>query len=136
MIHPYYNNNMYSQQPTYPQKTIDTNNNILWVDGEVGAKAYPLYGFNSGVILMDREEEDVIYIKTTDSQGRPTTQKYKLILEQKQEPQQLKLEDYVRKDELQDLLKSIMQPAQEGNTDERVISTTQPTTTVVKRTVV
>lgn len=135
MIQPYYNNNMYPQTNLYTQKTIDTNNNILWVDGEVGAKAYPLYGFNSGVILMDREEEDVVYIKTTDSQGRPTTQRYKLIPEQKQEKQPIKLEDYVRKDELQDLIKSIMQPAKEGDTNEQTIPTTQ-STTIVKRTVI
>lgn len=134
MIQPYYNNNMYPQTNLYTQKTVDTNNNILWVDGEVGAKAYPLYGFNSGVILMDREEEDVVYIKTTDSQGRPTTQRYKLIPEQKQEAQPLKLEDYVRKDELQDLIKSIMQPAKEGDTNEQTISTAQ--STIVKRTVI
>lgn len=134
MIQPYYNNNMYPQTNLYTQKTIDTNNNVLWVDGEVGAKAYPLYGFNSGVILMDREEEDVVYIKTTDSQGRPTTQRYKLIPEQKQEKQQIKLEEYVRKDELQDLIKSIMQPAKEGNTNEQTIPTTQ--STIVKRTVI
>ena len=135
MIQPYYNNNMYPQTNLYTQKAIDTNNNILWVDGEVGAKAYPLYGFNSGVILMDREEEDMVYIKTTDSQGRPTTQRYKLIPEQKQEEQQIKLEDYVRKDELQDLIKSIMQPAKEGDTNEQTIPTTQ-STTIVKRTVI
>ena len=135
MIQPYYNNNMYPQTNLYTQKTIDTNNNILWVDGEVGAKAYPLYGFNSGVILMDREEEDVVYIKTTDSQGRPTTQRYKLIPEQKQEKRQIKLEEYVRKDELQDLIKSIMQPAKEGDTNEQTIPTTQ-STTIVKRTVI
>ena len=134
MIQPYYNNNMYPQTNLYTQKTIDTNNNVLWVDGEVGAKAYPLYGFNSGVILMDREEEDVVYIKTTDSQGRPTTQRYKLIPEQKQEAQPLKLEEYVRKDELQDLIKSIMQPAKEGDTNEQTIPTTQ--STIVKRTVI
>lgn len=134
MIQPYYNNNMYPQTNLYTQKTIDTNNNVLWVDGEVGAKAYPLYGFNSGVILMDREEEDVVYIKTTDSQGRPTTQRYKLIPEQKQENQQIKFEDYVRKDELQDLIKSIMQPAKEGDTNEQTIPTTQ--STIVKRTVI
>ena len=135
MIQPYYNNNMYPQTNLYTQKTIDTNNNVLWVDGEVGAKAYPLYGFNSGVILMDREEEDVVYIKTTDSQGRPTTQRYKLIPDQKQEAQPLKLEEYVRKDELQDLIKSIMQPAKEGDTNEQTIPTTQ-STTIVKRTVI
>ena len=44
MQQPYYNT-MYPQPSLYPTKTIDTNNNILWVDGEVGAKAYPLYGF-------------------------------------------------------------------------------------------
>ena len=130
MMQPYYNNTMYSQP--YLPKTVDNNNNVIWVDGEVGAKAYPLYGMNSGVILMDKEEEDIIYIKTTDSQGRPSTQRYKLILEEKPKAETVSLNEYVRKDELQDLIKSIMQPAQEEGTNESTISTTQP---IVKRTV-
>jgi hypothetical protein len=49
--------------------------------------------------------------------------------------QPLKLEEYVRKDELQDMLKQILQHAQEGVTkDEQTIPTTQ--STIVKRTVV
>ena len=39
MIQPYYNQ-MYSQTNPYynqPKITIDNNNNVIWVDGEVGA---------------------------------------------------------------------------------------------------
>ena len=130
MIQPYYNNSMYSQP--YMPKQIDSNNNIIWADGEVGAKAYPLYGFNNGVILMDREEDNIIYIKTTDAQGRPTTQRYKITLDVKEEPKTESLSNYVRKDELQDLIKSILQPAQEEGKNESTVSTTQPT--IIKRT--
>ena len=130
---------MYSQTNPYynqPKITIDNNNNVIWVDGEVGAKAYPLYGANSGVILMDKEEEDIAYIKTTDSQGRPTTQRYRLVLEEKQQQEMKALSEYVRKDELQDLIKAIMQPAtQEGEINEQTISATTQQQPIIKRTV-
>lgn len=42
---------------------------IIWVQGESGAKAYPVVSGNS-VLLMDSEEK-VFYIKTTDVTGVP-----------------------------------------------------------------
>lgn len=120
------------QQPQYPIKpTIDGNNNIIWVDGEVGAKAYPVFSINSGVILMDNSEDNIVYLKITDGQGRATTTRYKLV---EDEPQtvQTNLSDYVRKDELQNLLLSIMTPSKEGNEDEQAVSTVQP---VIKKTI-
>lgn len=42
---------------------------ILWVQGEAGAKAYPVAAGNS-VLLMDSERQ-VFYIKSTDSSGMP-----------------------------------------------------------------
>lgn len=45
------------------------NNGIIWVQGESGAKAYPVEPRNS-VLLMD-SEKDCFYIKSTDSSGVP-----------------------------------------------------------------
>jgi hypothetical protein len=42
---------------------------IVWVQGEAGAKAYPVAPGNS-VLLMD-SESDVFYIKSTDASGVP-----------------------------------------------------------------
>lgn len=65
------------QQP-FQQATIpaapnlaqgSANGAILWVQGEAGAKAYPVAAGNS-LLLMDSERQ-VFYIKSTDSSGMP-----------------------------------------------------------------
>jgi len=61
------------QQPSQvlqqqPQPT--SNQGLLWVQGESGAKAY-LMAPNSTVMLMD-SEDSVFYLKTTDNAGMPT----------------------------------------------------------------
>ena len=53
-------------QPQVPQ----TNQGILWVQGEAGAKSY-LVAPNTSVLLMDSEESR-FFIKTTDNAGMPT----------------------------------------------------------------
>lgn len=53
------------QQPQQPQ----TQSSILWVQGEAGAKAYPV-GAGNSVLLMDTEDS-VMYIKTVDVSGMP-----------------------------------------------------------------
>lgn len=45
------------------------NGGILWVQGEAGAKAYPVAAGNS-LLLMDSEKQ-VFYIKSTDPSGMP-----------------------------------------------------------------
>lgn len=77
---PAYNNYFpatYQQPVTYPNLGANLTQNplsqpsssILWVQGESGAKAYPVASGNS-VLLMDSEEK-VFYIKTTDVTGVP-----------------------------------------------------------------
>ena len=81
---------------------------------------------------MDNSEDNIVYLKITDGQGRATTTRYKLV---EDEPQtiQTNLSDYVRKDELQNLLLSIMTPPlKEGNEDEQTVSTVQP---IIKKTI-
>ena len=66
-------------QPQYPvQQTISNtpitvnqqrNSGIIWVQGEAGAKAYPV-GPGESVLLMD-SERDCFYIKSTDVSGVP-----------------------------------------------------------------
>lgn len=61
----------YQQQPSYqmsPQPQMQ-NQSIIWVQGEAGAKAYPVPAGQS-VLLMDSEDA-VLYVKSTDQTGRP-----------------------------------------------------------------
>ena len=51
-------------QPYRPQ----TMNNITWVQGVEGAKAYQLSP-NTNVQLMDSENDGIFYIKTSDNIG-------------------------------------------------------------------
>ena len=70
---------VYSQQHQYPQAysqmaaqapvAPQNSNSIQWVQGEAGAKAYPLAP-NSNALLMDAESE-IFYIKSVDASGMP-----------------------------------------------------------------
>lgn len=55
--------------PTPPQTNQQQNTSIVWVQGEAGAKAYPVAAGNS-VMLLD-SEKSVFYIKSTDASGMP-----------------------------------------------------------------
>ena len=57
------------QQPTPPAQQ-PTNNSIIWVQGEAGAKSY-LVAPNTTVQLWD-SENPVIYLKSADGSGMPT----------------------------------------------------------------
>lgn len=59
-----YQRSMYQQ----PQPQMQ-NQSIIWVQGEAGAKAYPVAAGQS-VLLMDSEDA-VLYVKSTDQTGRP-----------------------------------------------------------------
>ena len=58
-------------QPMQVQQVPTQNNanSIIWVQGESGAKAYPVAP-NMSVLLMD-SESSTFYIKTTDNSGMP-----------------------------------------------------------------
>lgn len=60
----------YQQMQNYQLNTQQANNGIVWVQGEAGARAYPVAAGNS-VMLLD-SESPVFYIKSTDNTGMPT----------------------------------------------------------------
>jgi len=63
--------NYYSQQQTQPQSMPTQNNsNLIWVQGEAGAKSY-LVAPNTTVQLWDSEKQ-VIYLKSADASGMPS----------------------------------------------------------------
>lgn len=85
---------------------------IKWVQGINGAKSYQLMP-NSNVVLMDSENENVFYIKSSDNLGmcKIRTFKYEEVIEQE------KPKEYVTRDEIKEILKELQ--------DEQTISRTK-----------
>lgn len=87
-------------------------NNICWVNGIEGAKAWQLNP-NSMVILLDSENEGKMYIKVSDNIGISSLRIFNYT-EEITSPSgatinnDLDLTQYVRKDELQNLIKELM----------------------------
>ena len=86
MQYPYQMQPYQFQQQTMQQQANNNGNaGITWVQGEAGAKAYPVAAGIS-VLLMDSEGEH-FYIKSTDASGMPQplrTFEYKEVLENQQ----------------------------------------------------
>lgn len=61
---------MMQQQVPQQQPQPQTNNSIIWVQGEAGAKSY-LVAPNTTVQLWDSENQ-VIYLKSADASGMPS----------------------------------------------------------------
>lgn len=89
-------------------------NNIIWVQGIEGAKAWQLNP-NSMAILLDSEAEGKMYIKVSDNIGMCTLRifNYTEELTSKVNSHEtinadLDLSQYVKKDELIDLIKEVL----------------------------
>ena len=66
---PYYGNYQAAPQSMAAPAPIQNQNGVNWVQGEVGARAYPLAPGQMAV-LMD-SEDSVFYIKAVDQYGMP-----------------------------------------------------------------
>jgi len=115
-------NNFNQQSYFAPMTSIRSTNNIIWVQGIEGAKAWQLAP-NSMAILLDSENDGKMYIKVTDNIGMGSLRVFNYVEELAQPAQgnvtidsSLDLSQYVKKDELSTLIKEIM-------TNEQPIST-------------
>ena len=121
------NYNQYNRQQEQPA------NNLLWVQGIEGAKALMLPA-NSKIICLDSEIENRAYIKVADELGATKLRKFDLIEVTDAETTSNDLSDYVRKDELQDLILGLLpQDRKEGAINEPTVQSTQSTTVVSRR---
>lgn len=57
-------------QQAIPQQPVSSNQGLLWVQGDAGAKAY-MMAPNATVLLMDSEGQK-FYLKSTDASGIPS----------------------------------------------------------------
>ncbi len=115
----------------YNKQQENPSNNLLWVQGIEGAKALMLPP-NSKIICLDSDIENRAYIKVTDELGASKLRKFDLIEVNDAETTSNDLSNYVRKDELQQLLIDLL-PKKEVVENEPAVSTTQPTAAIVRR---
>lgn len=103
MINPYYNPQQFPQMQNVNQPNTS---NIIWVQGEAGAKSY-LVAPNTTVPLWDSENQ-IIYLKSADASGMPSIRiiDYK-VRDMKQnspiEPLNVNHEEYATKEDLEAL---------------------------------
>ena len=118
---PYFNNpyaNVQNNQQPYqqqqpqmqnPQPTMQMQSNIEYVNGIEGAKAFILPP-NTKKLLLDSDNA-FFYIKTTDTQGKPSVRRFRYIdidAEQQAQPQRQEQPqvDYVTLQQFTDLLQN------------------------------
>lgn len=113
---------MYQNQ--FQQQYRPQTNNIMWVQGVEGAKAYQLAP-NTNAMLMDSENDGIFYIKTSDNIGMCNLRvfKYEEIKGTPTTPQ-IDTSQFVTRAELNELLEKM-----KGVEDEQSISTTKSKST-------
>ena len=131
-------NSMTMQQPRQPYFNTPSigvstpTNNIIWVQGIEGAKAWQLSP-NSMAILLDSETDGKMYIKVSDNIGMSSlrifnyTEEFPVSSSKVIINQDLDLSQYVKKDELASLIKEVL-----TTTNEQPISTTNAANTTPK----
>ena len=117
-------NYQYPVQQTVANTPITTNqhsnNNtgIIWVQGESGAKAYPVAPGNS-VWMMD-SESDNFYIKSVDISGVPMPLRIFSYSEVVQtQPTEVHTESFATQDDLENLRQELRQALEELKTPKR-----------------
>lgn len=102
-------NQLNQNYPNYAGQ--QSNNQIIFVQGETGAKAYQI-PINSTVLLMSSEANE-FFIKSTDQAGFPTIKKYRFTevtpTKTTEQEQQVKTQNFVTREEFEALKNEIKQ---------------------------
>ena len=123
--------------PQYPQSMPNTQQTsqttqtggLIWVDGEVGAKAYQMpagWPANTPIDLWDTNDT-VIYLKSVNPMGMPnplqkahyTLEEYKSATPGRSGDTGADMNEYVRKDELEKMKTELMEAISNVNTSGR-----------------
>ena len=123
---PIRNNNMYQPYtyPTWPNQVYNqnvtpinqeninvSNNNIIWVQGEGGAKSY-IVPNGSTYALWDSEQQ-TIYVKSVDINGRPTMTVLDYVDRNAPSDKETNFTDYVTQQQLSELSTQLNQQVQD-----------------------
>ena len=121
-VSPYFN-------PTTTTSGVSTpTNNIIWVQGIEGAKAWQLSP-NSMAILLDSEVENKMYIKVSDNIGMSSLRifNYEEVIASpnKNTVNEVDLSQYVKRDEIENLVKELLNEQSISATKQpKVVTTT------------
>lgn len=115
--------NQFNQQyPNYAGFQQQPSNQIIFVQGETGAKAYQI-PINSTVLLMSSEANE-FFIKSTDQAGFPTIKKYRFTEvtqnAEQTKTEQIKTQNFVTREEfeaLKDEIKQLKEPKNESDNE-------------------
>ena len=108
----------YSQPPTFSPPPLQSDPPMIWVQGEAGAKAYPVQ--NSKMVVLFDSEEKRFFIKTTDGSGIPQPLRifeYTEVTDNKKEAPSVDTSMFVTKDELNEAINSLKQSQNKPQTN-------------------
>lgn len=108
----------YSQPPTFSPPPLQSDSPMIWVQGEAGAKAYPVQ--NSKMVVLFDSEEKRFFIKTTDGSGIPQPLRifeYTEVTGNKKEAPSVDTSMFVTKDELNEAINSLKQSQNKPQTN-------------------
>ena len=103
-------------------------NQINWVQGIEGAKAFQLIP-NSNCMMLDSENDGIFYIKTSDNVGMCNLRIFKFEEITEKANQKINPDEYVKKTELEALLNSMLG----GNVNEQSIQSVKPDKQVITK---
>lgn len=112
----------YGQAPAAPYQMPQNSGGIVWVDGEVGAKAFqlpPSWPVNTPFCMWDRNDS-IIYLKTINQMGMPSPlQKIHYSMEESSQPALLQGQsgtghEYVTREEFNQLRSEMMNRSNNG----------------------
>ncbi len=116
------------------QQNQQNNSSISWVQGEAGAKAYPVAAGNT-VMLLD-SEDSVFYLKSTDTSGMPQPLRIFEFKERTNQTnsqpliQQPNMDNYVTWDKLEERLSQLInkRPQQNQQHSDKYVKTKKEVT--------
>lgn len=95
--------NYQQQVPVIPPKVVD------YVQGELAATIYPV-AYNQEVFLLDMDDPNRVYRKSRDANGKITPlEKCRLVTEEDVKPSEVNLKDYVKVDDILDIVSEAVQ---------------------------
>lgn len=105
----YYQQNQQQQQPQQQQAPIIPPKVVDYVQGELAATIYPV-AYNQEVFLLDMENAKRAYGKSRDGNGKLTPlTKYEIVPIEDVKPSEVNLKDYVKVDDILDIVTDAVQ---------------------------
>lgn len=137
MSYPYYNQSYPGYQPQYPQPQYQQpqyqqpiqNQILAWVQNEDEALKFPLNAGQS--IFLMNQHDPYLYMKSTDQLGKTTFLKKRLVDESEGQDQKIDLKEYIKREELENLITDKIQREVDKKVSEISFKPTKAKKTVI-----